>query len=498
MTREDFTTTSLPFDHPTTSYWQEEAKESEIHNYGKDMPLPSSNTDPVDVVIIGSGISGAVAAYMLQNGGEIGKGKEENKPSIAMLEARQACSGATGRNGGHCRPDTFAGFTKYSSLVGEEEAEKVLQNEWETFELIEEIIQTERLDCDWWKGRTLGVYRNEDTLKISKANFDTYQKYLENLGKQLKPGVRFITDEKQAREISRVKDAVGVAIWPAGSLHPLRFVHELLKHCLKQSNFSLYTHTPALEIKKDQSKKIWHVITPRGSLRARNVLLATNGYSTKLLPDLQSVLLPHRAQCSAISPPTDFRDAMALNSTCSIIKAPGDYEYLTQQPSNGGPNPAKALKGRIGSGAFILGGGHPHAPRQEQVGTFDDTVILDSITEHLQTFPENTFVDWKVKEGQLTHIWTGIQGYTRDSLPLVGSHYGQDQEGLFLNLGHHGHGMARAASCSRGVARLILNKLKGTEEDTVDRWETVTQLPSCYRWSKERATRKDIDCREDF
>lgn len=205
-------------------------------------------------------------------------------------------------------------------------------------------------------------------------------------------------------------DALAVAIWPAASLHPLRFVHGLIKRCLEHPSFQFYTHTPVLSLTKDRSSDVWTVETNRGVLRASNVLLATNGYSTALLPALKDFLTPHRAQCSAILPPDNFVRQHALLTTASIINTNGDYEYLTQQPSSQSVNPPKGVDGRQGSGAFILGGGHPYASTDEQIGTFDDTIIIDTIRDHLSTFPERSFVDWEAGSGSLISIWTGIQG----------------------------------------------------------------------------------------
>lgn len=79
---------TLPRDSPTQSYWQD-PPDKEIADLRTTEELPAR----ADVVIIGSGISGAAAAWNLL--------QDDNSPSpsIVMLEARQACSGATGRNG---------------------------------------------------------------------------------------------------------------------------------------------------------------------------------------------------------------------------------------------------------------------------------------------------------------------------------------------------------------------------------------------------------------
>lgn len=87
---------SLPRDNPTTSYWQDPPDEI------ADLRVTDELPESADIVIIGSGISGAAIAWnLLQDSG--GKEDELNEKRILMLEARQACSGATGRNGEQTR-----------------------------------------------------------------------------------------------------------------------------------------------------------------------------------------------------------------------------------------------------------------------------------------------------------------------------------------------------------------------------------------------------------
>jgi ribulose 1,5-bisphosphate synthetase/thiazole synthase len=76
---------SLPRDNPTKSYWQDPPDEIADLQSTSDLPATA------DVVIVGSGISGAAITWGLL--------QDDAPQSIVMLEARQACSGATGRNG---------------------------------------------------------------------------------------------------------------------------------------------------------------------------------------------------------------------------------------------------------------------------------------------------------------------------------------------------------------------------------------------------------------
>lgn len=73
-----------------------------------------------------------------------------------MLEARQTCSGATGRNAGHCRPDVIRGFTRYAELHGKEQALKILENEQETWESVVKYVREHDVDCNLWVGDSVG------------------------------------------------------------------------------------------------------------------------------------------------------------------------------------------------------------------------------------------------------------------------------------------------------------------------------------------------------
>jgi hypothetical protein len=76
-----------PRSNPTVSYWQD-PPDVDVADFLSGQTVP----DTVDTVIIGSGITGSSIAYGLLN-----SSKAAGK--VLILEARQACSGATGRNG---------------------------------------------------------------------------------------------------------------------------------------------------------------------------------------------------------------------------------------------------------------------------------------------------------------------------------------------------------------------------------------------------------------
>lgn len=80
----------FPSKESLTSFWRTELHELDDHR--STPALPSS----CDVLIIGAGYAGITSAYHLLANEETAASL---KPSVVLLEARQACSGATGRNG---------------------------------------------------------------------------------------------------------------------------------------------------------------------------------------------------------------------------------------------------------------------------------------------------------------------------------------------------------------------------------------------------------------
>jgi hypothetical protein len=80
----------LPVDNSTTSFWRSDPHALDDHRSTPELPAQ------VDIAVIGSGFAGVATVYNIL---EQCKAKGVPPPYITILEARQACSGATGRNG---------------------------------------------------------------------------------------------------------------------------------------------------------------------------------------------------------------------------------------------------------------------------------------------------------------------------------------------------------------------------------------------------------------
>ena len=147
--------TRLPAPHPTKPYWERRTNHS-LSNHRSTPDLPTE----CDVLIIGMGYAGVSTAYNLV--------KTSPSTSIAFLEARSVCSGATGRKGGHLRPDLYEQIPKYIERYGVDSGVQWAEFELAHMEAIAKLIAEEQIDCDFTLTRSTDAWLNEEGMAILK------------------------------------------------------------------------------------------------------------------------------------------------------------------------------------------------------------------------------------------------------------------------------------------------------------------------------------------
>jgi glycine/D-amino acid oxidase-like deaminating enzyme len=303
----------LPRSNPTNSYWQTPPLPIADHRTTPKLP-PSAK-----YIIVGSGITGATIAWKLF--------QEEPDASIVMLEARQASSGATGRNGGHCRAGRYLNFADDLKNFGKEDALRLEKLEEENVKNVGEFIKEHGIECDLRDVETVDIWKDlkqwEDTLESLKKRKEMFEGRFEAevLTKHK------IWSKEEAREGLLIPEAEGAVSFPAFALSPYKFVCGLLEMCLKKG-MNLQTNTPVVEVSKNSARneKGWIVYTPRGEIKAEKVILATNAYTAALYPPLADFINPTRGQVAAIRAGSNIAGNPALKRTCGLNSAiSGDY-----------------------------------------------------------------------------------------------------------------------------------------------------------------------------
>ncbi|KAJ4473002.1 FAD dependent oxidoreductase [Lentinula aciculospora] len=473
---ESYPSPGFPLRDPCSSFWLQNTRSSPLLGHRTTQSLPPS----VDVVIIGSGLSGAATAYYLLTGSNCTE-------SVLMLEAREACDGATGRNGGHCRPYTksFAGYSDYKKIFGKEQALKIIASDMTNLHITSELIEKEQIDCDFWLGESYETCIDQEA---ADRKFRSYREFKDD-GGPLDGIVKMTTDSDEAKRLTRMRNAVLTASFPAASLFPYKLVSHLLQLCISKYEFNLQTHTTVTAVTPAEpglagAGAKWTVTTPRGTIVANKVVFATNAYTATLLPEFLGNIVPGQGQCAAIVPTPSYSGNKMMEKTCCYSWGKDNFDYLIQRPKDG---------------IIILGGGKANVSHPSTIlgctndsGYPDDGGKQSEITEYLKNAMKKYFLGWQdsssesgadsdekrkskgLRAGEgLLYDWTGIMGYTKDNIPFVGNVEGKP--GAYVIAGHCGHGMARIASCAKGLAMLISG---GSWADS--------GLPECFQPTRQR------------
>ncbi|KAK0642741.1 hypothetical protein DIS24_g8756 [Lasiodiplodia hormozganensis] len=449
----------LPVPNSTSSFWHSEPNQFLLgHRTTPELPAEA------DFVIVGSGITGtSVARFLAED--ERAKGK-----SIVLLEAREACWGATGRNGGHCQVLPVA------------RALDVTQFEVLNYNAVKAYIEENQVPCEWRSLDGCRSYYSEEMFAVAQAEVAALHAKDPELGKI----VRVVTarDELAAH---RVAKAVGCTLTSAAaSLWPYKLVTFILEKLVKSGRLNLQTNTPVDSISATEDAALAssypHTLnTPRGAVRARTVILATNGYTSHLLPDFADLIVPVRGEMSSLLPP---KGAPRLDDSYGLCGQPGQPahgdDYLNQRPYEGVPNPA---------GHYMYGGGDG-AAEHERIGVWDDSIVDKGMAAWLRRrlleYMELGGETEGLKELEATHQWTGIMGYSRDNVPWVGKVPGK---GVWLSGGYTGHGMPNGTLCGKAVVELVLSDEAGVPASEAQQ-KVVKEvgLPKSYLITEDRFT----------
>ncbi|MCJ1465060.1 hypothetical protein MMC07_003676 [Pseudocyphellaria aurata] len=463
---------NLPSPHSTSSFWHSHPSPF-LYHHRTTATLPAG----ADVVIIGSGISGAFAARALA---------QEESVSVLMLEARDACWGATGRNGGHCQPLLYGHSADVAAF------------ELRNFQAISSLVREHDIACEWevMEGGGCHAFFSERSFEEAKGKAEELRKSNADLGAL----IEVVSDNLELANL-KIPNAVGAIVQThAAKLSPYKLVSWILESLIKQSNLNLQTCTPVLRISLSGCVlRKWTVHTARGTIQTPHVLFATNAYTGRLLPQFRDLVVPVRGQMSALTP-TEILLRKPLTHTYSFVGVDSQNvihdDYLIQRPVSSASGD---------EGQLMFGGGRSIA-RNGGIYVDNDDGIDELVANYLRSKLEN-FLNIGFDEPVASSVgstpsqenrnglkaekeWTGIMGYSRDGFPWVGAV--PDMTGLWISAGFTSHGMPNAALSAHHVGCLIIASFKG------GRWREHEQnavrdgdMPFCYISSRERISRAD-------
>jgi glycine/D-amino acid oxidase-like deaminating enzyme len=362
---------------------------------------------------------------------------------------------------------------------------------------IARLVEEERLDCDFTEAASFEVFTTPEQVTAARGRHDRLRK--QPAFAELLAAVEFHTGQ-DVPDRTGVRDALAYLSSPAAHLSPYKLTMGLLSRAL-ELGLCLKTHTPALSIlesdagvepatrdeENTRANTAHRITTPQGDITAPKVVLATNAYTPALLPEYTKAIVPcrglacHISASPSISPPSPLPRLPAY-SLCIHVQqqqqGPSGYNYLIQ----------------LADRTLVVGGAHhtykqhdhDHDQNHDHDGaasswhnTTDDAALIEPARHYYSDppgFAARALAGWEEQGIQtcVDHVWTGIMGYSADSLPHAGAAPGRD--GVFVLAGFHGHGMPVAYLAAKGLAEMV-GEGKTYEE---------TGLPAVYRASRER------------
>src|SRR5262249_29439300 len=139
-----------------------------------------------------------------------------------------------------------------------------------------------RIECCYErKGRFVGAY--------TPKHYDSLSGRLAALNRDAESDAYMLPKERQHEEIASDFYFGGMVIRRSGKLHPALYCKGLLDAC-RRHGATLCAGTRVTRIAKRPAGFV--LITSRGQLEAREVMIATNGYTGELTPALRRRVLP--------------------------------------------------------------------------------------------------------------------------------------------------------------------------------------------------------------
>lgn len=405
-------------DFKAQSYWWERTPRPEL----PETSLPET----ADVLIIGSGYTGLHAAIQTARGGR----------DTLVIDAEAAGWGCSSRNGGQVSSSIKPKYHELAPKFGHELAFGIVKEGQTALEWIGDFIAEEGIDCDF---RRLGRYYGAHT----PGNYEELGQITKKEVPGLETGAYMVPRAEQAAEIDTELYHGGIVHPRHASIDPGRY-HQGLFERATAAGARVVTNCKATKISGQTGA--FKVETPRGTVTARNVIVATSGYTSELTPWQRRRIIPIGSYVLA----TEKIDPAVIERLIPNDRVITDTRrlvvYYRTCPE----------RRRI-----IFGG------RVSISETDAEAVAPDLHAEMVRIFPD-------LAETRMSHAWMGFVGYTFDQMPHLG-----ERGGIHYSMGYCGSGISLASYMGMKIGLQVLGSADGDSP--------LTQIPfetRAYYWGK--------------
>jgi glycine/D-amino acid oxidase-like deaminating enzyme len=393
----------------TTALWTDQ------YSRPADLPVQEHLPDQTDVAIIGSGYTGLNAARVLAQAGT----------RVAVLEQNSIGWGASSRNGGLATPGLKQKIKKIFKHYGEEYGRLFWKASMDAIDLLDEVIREEKIDCSWERKGHVG-------LAVKQSHLDEMKKSAEWMRKTLNYDASIIDRSELGNEIGSLKFYGGLLYEGSGGLQPAKYVYGLAQ-AVANKGVLLCENTQVQSIKRVNG--IFEVHSNQGVIKAKEVLLATNGYTTTLLKRVKRIVFPVGSYIIVTEPLSEALQREISPKGRMFYDSKWFINYFRLTPD----------------GRMLWGG-------RNNLSTDLDLHKSANIlrNEMIETFPQLAGIP-------ITHSWTGQLGVTFDLMPHIGR-----ENGVHYALGYGGHGLTIATYIGNEVGKLLAGHISTSPFEEIE------------------------------
>jgi glycine/D-amino acid oxidase-like deaminating enzyme len=358
-----------------------------------------------DVLVVGAGYTGLSAARETAAAGL----------TTWVLEAGSIGTGCSGRNGGQVAHSLKPSFAKLRSVYGAQRAFAICREGFESLDYLRALCR--ELDCDW---RENGCFFGAHTAR----HFERMAREARQQPAGLEQRISVVPKPEQHKEIESEFYHGGCVYHDDASVDPMKLLLGLLDRA-RRAGAAVLDGCAAQAIRRTRAG--FEVLTSRGTVRARKILIATNGYSGALSAWHRRRVIPIGSYQIATEPLGKERVQSLIPRGRNIVDSRRVVVYF--RPSADGER-------------IIFGG---RAALSER----DPLACVPRLRAMLtQIFPALSKVE-------LHHAWVGWVAYTFDTLPHLGC-----REGVYYCMGYCGQGVPLAPYFGMKIGR----RMAGTRE----------------------------------
>jgi glycine/D-amino acid oxidase-like deaminating enzyme len=369
---------------------------------------PSELPDAVDVAIVGGGFCGLSAARTLAKRGV----------RAVVLETETFGWGASSRNGGMALTGMKLAVPTLIKRYGREAVRKMYAASLETIDCVEQIVREEKIDCNFSRCGHLEV-------ACKQKHFDGYEESAKLIKREFNHELRIIPKNELRGEIGSDIYFGGMVDETSAGLNPARYVAGLAQ-AAQRAGACLHDHA---RVEKVESKSVsgarkFLIKTSKGTITAREVVLASGAYTTEATPALRKKIIPIGSYIVAteILPADLARELSPRNRMIYDSKHFLYYYRLT--PDN----------------RMLFGGRAAFFPETENTVRQSAEILRRGM---VTVYPQ-------LRDTKIEYVWGGTLDFTLDVMP----HAGKIDE-MYFAAGFAGHGVAAATWFGAKLAGLI-------------------------------------------